>query len=75
MLVTARDVSDQVALRQQVNHLTFHDGLTGLPNRAYVEERARDVLRDDEVAARTGVIFLDLDRFTAVNDSVGHGAG
>jgi len=75
MLVTARDVSDQVALRQQVNHLTFHDGLTGLPNRAYVEERARDVLRDTAVAARTGVIFLDLDRFTAVNDSVGHGAG
>ncbi len=75
MLVTARDVSDQVALRQQVTHLTFHDGLTGLPNRAYVEERARDVLRDAAVAARTGVVFLDLDRFTAVNDSVGHGAG
>ena len=75
MLVTARDVSDQVALRQQVTHLTFHDGLTGLPNRAYVEERARDVLHDTAVAARTGVIFLDLDRFTAVNDSVGHGAG
>ncbi len=75
MLVTARDVSDQVALRQQVAHLTFHDGLTGLPNRAYVEERTRDVLRDAAVAGRTGVIFLDLDRFTAVNDSVGHGAG
>jgi len=80
MLVTARDVSDQVALRQQVTHLTFHDGLTGLPNRAYVEERARDVLRDAPPAqaaeaGRTGVIFLDLDRFTAVNDSVGHGAG
>ena len=75
MLVTARDVSDQVALRQQVTHLTFHDGLTGLPNRAYVEERARNVLHDAAVAARTGVIFLDLDRFTAVNDSVGHGAG
>jgi diguanylate cyclase (GGDEF)-like protein len=75
MLVTVRDVSDQVALRQQVTHLTFHDGLTGLPNRAYVEERARDVLRDAAVAGRTGVIFLDLDRFTAVNDSVGHGAG
>src|SRR5580704_830162 len=75
MLVTARDVSDQVALRQQVTHLTFHDGLTGLPNRAYVEERARDVLSDVAMAGRTGVIFLDLDRFTAVNDSVGHGAG
>jgi diguanylate cyclase (GGDEF)-like protein/PAS domain S-box-containing protein len=74
ILVTARDVSDQVALRQQVTYLTFHDGLTGLPNRAYVEERTRDVLRDP-ATGRIGVIFLDLDRFTAVNDSVGHGAG
>ena len=74
-MVTARDVSDQVALRQQVAHLTFHDGLTGLPNRAYVEERARDVLRDATATRRIGVIFLDLDRFTAVNDSIGHGAG
>ena len=75
LLVTARDVSDQVALRQQVTHLTFHDGLTGLPNRAYVEERTRDALRDTAAGRRVGVIFLDLDRFTAVNDSVGHGAG
>jgi diguanylate cyclase (GGDEF)-like protein/PAS domain S-box-containing protein len=78
ILVTARDVSDQVSLRQQVAHLTFHDGLTGLPNRAYVEERTRDLLRDGPnvpETRRTGVIFLDLDRFTAVNDSVGHGAG
>jgi diguanylate cyclase (GGDEF)-like protein/PAS domain S-box-containing protein len=76
MLVTARDISDQVALRQQVTHLTFHDGLTGLPNRAYVEERARDALAPSENGQRhAGVIFLDLDGFTAVNDLVGHGAG
>src|SRR5581483_8552272 len=86
MLVTARDISDEVALRQQVTHLTFHDGLTGLPNRAYVEERAREALAvpeggipDDPDAEhrsrRAGVIFLDLDGFTAVNDLVGHGAG
>jgi diguanylate cyclase (GGDEF)-like protein len=76
LLVTVRDVSDQVALRQQVTHLTFHDGLTGLPNRAYVEERTKEVLAAAGPAARrTGVIFCDLDRFTAVNDSVGHGAG
>ena len=75
ILVTARDVSDQMALRQQVAHLTFHDGLTGLPNRAYFEERDPGLLRDGTSAARLGVVFLDLDRFTAVNDSVGHGAG
>jgi diguanylate cyclase (GGDEF)-like protein len=74
MLITARDVSDQVALRQQVTHLTFHDGLTGLPNRAYVEERAREALADTG-SRQAGVIFLDLDGFTAVNDLVGHGAG
>ena len=74
MLVSARDVSDQVALRQQVTHLTFHDGLTGLPNRAYVEERSREALAVHE-GRQAGVIFLDLDGFTAVNDLVGHGAG
>jgi diguanylate cyclase (GGDEF)-like protein/PAS domain S-box-containing protein len=75
LLVTARDVSAQVALRQQVTHLTFHDGLTGLPNRTYVEERAREALREHHADLKSGVIFLDIDGFTAVNDSVGHGAG
>jgi len=74
MLLSVRDVSDQVALRQQVTHLTFHDGLTGLPNRAYVEERAREAL-ESSADRQAGVIFLDIDGFTAVNDLVGHGAG
>jgi diguanylate cyclase (GGDEF)-like protein/PAS domain S-box-containing protein len=79
LLVTARDISDQVALRQQVTQLTYNDSLTGLPNRSYVEERAKDLLirwRDQpSLAGRTGAIFIDLDGFTAINDSVGHGAG
>jgi diguanylate cyclase (GGDEF)-like protein len=81
MLVAARDISDEVALRQQVAHLTFHDGLTGLPNRAYFEDRVRGALGDAAQAPEgdggtaTGVIFLDLDGFTGINDSVGHGAG
>jgi diguanylate cyclase (GGDEF)-like protein len=74
LLLSLRDVSDQVALRQQVTHLTFHDGLTGLPNRAYVEERAREALEPSS-DRQAGVIFLDLDGFTEVNDLVGHGAG
>ncbi len=76
LLVTARDVSDAVALRKRVTHLTFHDGVTGLPNRAYLEERTKELLT---AAAGSGspvaAIFLDLDGFTAVNDTVGHGAG
>jgi diguanylate cyclase (GGDEF)-like protein/PAS domain S-box-containing protein len=73
LLLTAHDVSDQVALRRQVTHLTFHDGVTGLPNRAYLEERAKELAGEHDGAA--AAIFLDLDGFTAVNDSVGHGAG
>jgi diguanylate cyclase (GGDEF)-like protein/PAS domain S-box-containing protein len=78
ILVTARDVSDQVALRRQVTHLTFHDGLTGLPNRAYLEDRAKALLSRPPSAngqERAAAIFVDLDGFTAINDSVGHGAG
>jgi diguanylate cyclase (GGDEF)-like protein/PAS domain S-box-containing protein len=83
LLVTARDVSAQVALRRQVTHLTFHDGLTGLPNRAYVEQRVREAAGPVAPAPGTaspapsvaGVILLDLDRFAAVNAAVGHGAG
>ncbi len=81
LLITARDVSDQIALRRQVTYLTYHDGLTGLPNRAYVEDRAKDAIDraaaadPDRAPAQAGAIFLDLDGFTGVNDSVGHGAG
>src|SRR5215471_14833619 len=83
LLVTARDVSAQVALRRQVTHLTFHDGLTGLPNRAYVEQRVRESAGPVAPAPGTaspapsiaGVILLDLDRFAAVNAAVGHGGG
>ena len=45
LLITARDVSDRVALRRQLTQLTYHDGLTGLPNRAYIEERVRKLGR------------------------------
>ncbi|WP_248958132.1 putative bifunctional diguanylate cyclase/phosphodiesterase [Sphaerisporangium perillae] len=74
VLVSTRDVSDQVALRNQVAHLTFHDGVTGLPNRAYFEERTREVLAR-RGGGTTAVVFVDLDGFTGVNDSVGHAGG
>ncbi|MEU5877958.1 EAL domain-containing protein [Spirillospora sp. NPDC047279] len=75
LLVTTRDLSEQAALQRQVTHLTFHDGLTGLPNRAYFEERTREVLSRRDCGGRVAVVFVDLDGFTAVNDSAGHAAG
>ncbi|WP_067481563.1 putative bifunctional diguanylate cyclase/phosphodiesterase [Actinomadura hibisca] len=74
LLITTRDLSEQAALQRQVAHLTFHDGLTGLPNRAYFEERTREVLIR-QGGGRVAVLFVDLDGFTAVNDSAGHAAG
>ena len=76
LLVTSRDVSDQVALRRQIGHLTYHDGLTGLPNRAYLEERAREALSlERQGPGVAGVILVDLDSFTSVNDAAGPSAG
>ncbi|WP_242885076.1 putative bifunctional diguanylate cyclase/phosphodiesterase [Actinomadura litoris] len=75
LLVTTRDLSEQAALQRQVAHLTFHDGLTGLPNRSYLEERTRELISRTRGGGRVAVVFVDLDGFTAVNDSAGHAAG
>ncbi|MHB1433870.1 MAG: putative bifunctional diguanylate cyclase/phosphodiesterase, partial [Streptosporangiaceae bacterium] len=75
LLITVRDVSDRVALRRQVTHLTYHDGLTGLPNRAYLEDLVKDVEETGAPGAVTGVVLVDLDGYTAVNDLLGHSGG
>ena len=61
LLITARDVSDRVALRRQLTQLTYHDGLTGLPNRAYVEERVRDLARSSDAGPGVGSPELAVD--------------
>jgi diguanylate cyclase (GGDEF)-like protein/PAS domain S-box-containing protein len=87
LLITSRDVSDRVALRRQLTQLTFHDGLTGLPNRAYAEERLKDVITapgsgghgrqgpEDDTGPLVAAILVDFDGYTAVNDLAGHTGG
>ena len=67
-----RDISERVAYETRLSHLATHDGLTGLPNRMRVVELLADDLHRHTHPA---VLFVDLDQFKVVNDSLGHAAG
>jgi len=76
IVVNARDVTERVEVAAQLEERAFHDELTGLPNRALLLDRLQDALhRASRHQRSVGVLFLDLDRFKVVNDSLGHSAG
>ncbi|WP_439858952.1 putative bifunctional diguanylate cyclase/phosphodiesterase [Pseudomonas sp. MBLB4136] len=61
---------------RKLSHMAAHDPLTGLPNRALMKDRLIQAIHHmHRAGGRFGVLFIDLDRFKAVNDSLGHGAG
>ena len=76
VLLNLRDVSERVALEEQLRHQAFHDDLTGLANRALFEDRLTLALaRGRRHAGQVAVVFIDLDDFKTVNDSLGHAVG
>ncbi len=75
-LVVARDITEQKSARRHIDYLAHYDLLTGLPNRALLNDRLGQALvQAGRRQSMVGVLFIDLDRFKTVNDSLGHGVG
>jgi diguanylate cyclase (GGDEF)-like protein/PAS domain S-box-containing protein len=75
-IAVVRDVTERKAFEQQLSHMAFHDPLSELPNRALFMDRLEHVLaRARRSKLSAAVIFLDLDNFKVVNDSLGHKVG
>ena len=76
IVLNTRDVSERKAFEEQLQHQAFHDSVTGLANRALFKDRVEHALerqgRDQEPVT---VLFMDLDDFKTINDSLGHAAG
>lgn len=76
LLCSSHDIGKRKSAEARIKHLAFYDSLTGLPNRQLLNDRLTQALN---MAKRNqhngGVLFLDLDRFKLINDSLGHGIG
>ena len=73
---TAHDVTERKRAEEMIRHMAYHDALTDLPNRTLFTDRLNIALANARRAGQmVAVLFLDLDRFKAVNDTVGHALG
>ncbi len=75
-IVLSRDVTERKDAEHRIARLAYFDALTGLPNRqSFIDRVDREVARAEGANRRLGVLFMDLDGFKGVNDTLGHSAG
>jgi diguanylate cyclase (GGDEF)-like protein len=74
-LLTLEDITERRRNEKRIEYMAHHDALTGLPNRLLFHARLEDALARARRGERCSLLYLDLDRFKAVNDTLGHPAG
>jgi len=76
ILSFVQDVSSRIQAEERLQHMATRDALTGLPNRLLLQERlGQAIAQAKRTGRRVGVLFIDLDRFKNVNDTLGHRIG